>query len=173
MRILSRRHHGNINIISALEYYYFLDRCWCMTIQTMQWTSPLSLSLWHTLLQWLETFLQPHSFRASWPSSTLTWVSQPSTHSIHSLDNPKTTNISSPNSCPQITARSSQTVSCTSAFPVLCALSRTYLKVYSDYPQTSRAPIPTPAPLHTLFAELKSPSFPPTADRRLVHLWLP
>lgn len=93
-------------------------------------------------------------------------------NSLQLLDNPKVTGTSSPNSCPQITTPLF-TVFCTTAFPVLCTLSRTDPKVCSDYPQTSRTPIPTPAPLHTLFAELKSPPFPPTADRRLVHLWLP
>lgn len=93
-------------------------------------------------------------------------------NSLHSLTIPEVTGTSSPNSCPQTTTPLF-IVLCTTAFPVPCTLSRTDPKVCSDYPQISRAPIPTPAPLHTLFAELKSPPFPPTADRRLVHLWLP
>lgn len=93
--------------------------------------------------------------------------------SLHSLTTPKSLVFPRSTLVPKSPLPSSQTAFCTTAFPVLCTLSRTDPKVCSDYPQTSRAPIPTPALLHTLFAELKSPPFPPTADRRLVHLWLP
>lgn len=128
----------------------------------------------NSFLPCLKTFL--HSCLSSIPLETPDHPPPcPGYHNLQFtplLDNPEVTGTSSPNSCPQTTTPLF-TVLCTTAFPVPCTLSRTDPKVCSDYPQISRAPIPTPAPLHTLFAELKSPPFPPTADRRLVHLWLP